>query len=352
MKKESLSRYEELAGKVMSNADDEKRLNGLNGLLSKMQNEEPVLFGVVKNCGKYELQYSQYGQTSHDTARYFVEAYDSFREYEADTPEQAKNRMQQMELQLRQNIEYPKYQTTEKVETDCGSIEMRVYNELSQYNQTTRWKGGYYSYWLHNKDKFHYRLLCGLLDNGFGVIADSTKKELLNNYCIQALKIPANLQPLINSWDEAVEDADRAAEELRIAASAAYLWLAIHTERDLLQEERSMYGLGNNAQPTIPDNLRTQEANQLLSVIEKVSIEVKGKGLLPLLDRTTLPWRYASRAGLRAVAEVTRGLIIGVEWHDFEIACDFKSLQSAPERRIAELEKALDDAGYKNYYKK
>ena len=98
----------------------------------------------------------------------------------------------------------------------------------------------------------------------------------------------------------------------------------------------------------IDEQLQTPEAKKLLSLLEQQEVKVKGKGVIPVIDTTQTPWRYASRIVLRYVAEVVgKNLNIQNRWRVFERACNIKNLQGSPEKRFYEIENVIERAGYK-----
>ena len=97
----------------------------------------------------------------------------------------------------------------------------------------------------------------------------------------------------------------------------------------------------------VDERLQTDEAKAVLSILERVKIQVKGKGIKKVIDTTTTPWSCASRAALRYTAKCV-GNILGIteKWHVFEQACGVKNLQSKELNEPIEVKRALEKAGY------
>lgn len=97
----------------------------------------------------------------------------------------------------------------------------------------------------------------------------------------------------------------------------------------------------------VDERLQTDEAKAVLSILERLEIPVKGKGIRQVLNTTTTPWGYASNAALSYTAKCV-GNILGIteKWHVFEQACGVKNLQSKASKEPIEVKQALEKAGY------
>lgn len=100
----------------------------------------------------------------------------------------------------------------------------------------------------------------------------------------------------------------------------------------------------------VDGRLQSDEAKKVLSVVEGVAIQVKGKGVQKVIDTSTTPWSYASKAALRYTAKCV-GNILGIteKWHVFEQACGVKNLQSKELNEPIEVKQALEKAGYSDF---
>lgn len=102
----------------------------------------------------------------------------------------------------------------------------------------------------------------------------------------------------------------------------------------------------------VDDRLQTEKARAVLSVLENVVVEVKGKGKCQVLNTTTEPWGFASKAALRYAAKCAGNILhITDKWHIFEMACGVKNLQSADENEPKAIQDALKNAGYMDFDK-
>lgn len=100
----------------------------------------------------------------------------------------------------------------------------------------------------------------------------------------------------------------------------------------------------------VDERLQTDKAKDVLSVLEGVSIQVKGKGMRRVLDTSTVPWSYASKAALRYVAKCVGNILnIQERWHVFEEACGVKNLQTLNGKEPLEVSNALIAAGYSDF---
>jgi hypothetical protein len=266
------------------------------------------------------------------------------------------------------------------------------YNPLFQYTER-----GSYATWLRVKDFATLGTYAAKIKKIYDLkLDDETKqlyksglicKEYYNNDITLTYKrgLPIDSLQAIGIFDvspidyakyfdvEAEERTKKTLSGFRYLLRLVCLYNTLITERKTAVEECTDYGLPlinqtqtelkpNNDTTTnqlkkqvcaIDERLQTDEAKKLLSIVEKVIVKVQGKGMLPMIDTTQTPWVPASRAALRAVAEVVGSiLLIDDNWNIFEQACNVKSLQSAPQKRFFDMENALNKAGYKNFFKK
>ncbi len=96
----------------------------------------------------------------------------------------------------------------------------------------------------------------------------------------------------------------------------------------------------------VDEQLQTDEAKAVLSILERVEIRVKGE-VKKVIDTSTTPWSYASKAALSYTAKCV-GNILGIteKWHVFEQACGVKNLQNKQSKEPIEVKRALEKAGY------
>lgn len=133
------------------------------------------------------------------------------------------------------------------------------------------------------------------------------------------------------------------------AASTLHAYMLANEQRRVCIEE--LKRIGAKVQPLeIPECLQTGEARAVLSVLEGVSVKVKGKGTCRVLDTTTSPWSYASKAALHYVAKCVGNILnIQERWHVFELACGVKNLRSVDRKEPIEVYNALIAAGYTEF---
>ena len=102
------------------------------------------------------------------------------------------------------------------------------------------------------------------------------------------------------------------------------------------------------AEVGVPAELRTDEVEKVLSIIESVWVNVQGKGRRKAIDRSVFPWGYASRSSLRYIAGAIHDICkTESKWKPFENVTGKKNFMQGVKGRCDDVYYALQEAEYK-----
>jgi hypothetical protein len=324
MTQEELKRFEDMAERIMQNADKQQKEYGLRNLCKRIRQTEPGLFDIADGCGDapnttyQSFDHRKWHSVNYTNPSYYIEAEAFFDRYEADT--EAEHQEREKERQNWKQYQIPKY----KVEKRTISIVV-VNNHSDNHMQGNkveeeksfdeRWQyadnGGYYSFWRENRNQYEYLLYRALLRAGYGRIKDANIVEELRRGYIGSAAATAGYTTIVRN----------AEDELGNAVLAVYLWQALNNESKALQEECELYGLPlvsdqpvpqqtTTAAPTRPASPRTtprkltdEERQKLIMLMpffkalaEHEPIAISGKkGKQPLLTMGDIgSWKFCT----------------------------------------------------------
>lgn len=247
MNAETLSRFERLAMNVLNQTDEQQRLNGLKNLCRQMQSSEPTLFDIAERCGVGQKRFSYEDFTKlsdhKDEISYFIEAKDYFDTYDKETPKQAEDREKKWEkVQSEDNFRSKWKQTDEK---GVNTWFVSAYEKGYQVEFEPLWVymiNGYYSVWHKYRGVLLYGLCMRLMDASYGNITQQ-ERDVLRLYPKEweSIGLPKEFEERRCERVQAEQSINAATEKLNTAIRAVYLWWALRTEIDELEDELSLY---------------------------------------------------------------------------------------------------------------
>ncbi len=247
MNTETLNRFERLAKNVLNQTDGQQRLNGLKSLCQQMQSSEPTLFDIAERVGigQKRFSYEDFTKLSDykDVISFFIEAKDYFDTYDKETPEQAKDREKKWEkVQSGCNFRSKWKQTDEK---GVNTWFVSAYEKGYQVEFEPLWVymiNGYYSVWHKYRGSLLYGLCMRLMDASYGNITQQ-ERDVLRLYPKEweSIGLPEEFEERRGERVQAEQSINAATEKLNVAIHAVYLWWALRTEIDELEDELSLY---------------------------------------------------------------------------------------------------------------